>query len=65
MRKIKGKRLGRPPVNMSDEFEVACELCIKGIRSTREAADTLSLSHSIFYRHYKKYKEKLVLESRR
>lgn len=62
--KLKGKRFGRPPVNMPDGFEVACESCIKGLRSTREAADTLSLSHSTFYRHYRKYKEKLVLESR-
>lgn len=55
--KLNGKRLGRPEVTMPDEFETVCEKCKIGELSTRQAADQLGLSHTTFYRRYKKTTE--------
>lgn len=52
--KANGKRLGRKPKEMPDEFEDVCEKCMNGAITTREAAEQLNVSHSTFYRHYKK-----------
>lgn len=51
----KGKKLGRYPVPMPDDFEKCCLECAEGSLSTREAAQQLRVSHTTFYRRYKEY----------
>lgn len=62
--KLNGKKLGRPLITMPDEFEVICEKCKSGELSTRKAAKQLGVSHTTFYRRYKKITEKNVSNSR-
>lgn len=62
--KLSGKRLGRPEMTMPDRFEMVCEKCRTGELSTRQAAEQLGLSHTTFYRRYKKATEKNVSNSR-
>jgi DNA invertase Pin-like site-specific DNA recombinase len=66
--KAKGKRLGRKPIEMPENFKEICVSCEQGALSTREAAQKIGVSHTTFYRNYKKYlsknTEKTVLNSR-
>ena len=48
--KAKGKRLGRIPLQMPEEFEMMFAEWSSGKISTREAAKRLGVSHSTFYR---------------
>ena len=56
--KANGKKLGRTPVPLPDEFEKVCSQCLGGEISTREAADILGMSHTTFYRRYREKYEK-------
>ena len=58
--KAQGKRLGRRPTTMPDGFIDICRQCASGVMSTRKAAEKLGLSHTTFYRNFKKF----VSESR-
>ncbi len=66
--KASGKRLGRIPIKMPDDFKRMCVECQEGKISTRIAAEHLGISHTTFYRRYKIYllkKEgKIVSDSR-
>lgn len=62
--KINGKKMGRPPMTMPDEFESICEKCKSGKLSTRKAAKQLGVSHTTFYRRYKNITAKNVSDSR-
>lgn len=62
--KISGKKLGRPQMVMPDGFEIICEKCKFGELSTRQAAKQLGISHTTFYRKYKKMAAKNVSNSR-
>lgn len=53
--KAKGKKLGRKPMDMPEEFENICKICAEGKITTRNAARLLNLSHSTFYRRYSNY----------
>lgn len=55
--KQKGKKFGRKEYDVPEEFEEVCKKCQKGEISTRQAANILNMSHSTFYRHYKKFKQ--------
>ena len=50
--KAKGNRLGRPPRPLPDRIEEICGLCQCGALTTREAAVTLGMSHTTFFRHF-------------
>lgn len=63
--KRKGKKFGRPEKKMPDQFKEICQKCKKGEVSTRQAADLLGVSHTTFYRRYKKIIGKTVSNSRR
>lgn len=63
--KRNGKRFGRPEKEMPDQFKEICQKCKKGEVSTRQAADLLGVSHTTFYRRYKKIVGKTVSNSRR
>lgn len=52
--KLSGRKLGRPQMKMPDEFESICKKCLSGEVSTRRAAESLGVSHTTFYRRYKK-----------
>ncbi|MDO5541577.1 MAG: recombinase family protein [Eubacteriales bacterium] len=62
--KMSGKKLGRPQMVMPDGFEMICEKCKFGELSTRQAAKQLGVSHTTFYRKYKKLTAKNVSNSR-
>lgn len=55
--KLKGKHLGRKPISMPEGFEKACKKCIEGIFTIRQAADSIGVSYTTFYRNYQKYKK--------
>ena len=63
--KRNGKRFGRPEKKMPDQFKEICQRCKGGEVSTRQAADILKISHSTFYRRYRKEVEENVSNSRR
>ncbi len=46
----RGQRLGRPPKERPDSFDLICELWHNGQISAREAARKLAISHSTFMR---------------
>ena len=50
---------------MPDQFKEICQKCKKGEVSTRKAADLLGISHTTFYRRYRKEVEENVSNSRR
>lgn len=52
--KRKGRKFGRPQLEIPDQFEMICQRCYAGKISTRKAAKILGMSHSTFYRKYKK-----------
>jgi len=62
--KAKGKRLGRKPAQIPEQFEAVCRKCMTGTLTTREAATILGLNHSTFYRNYQKFVRKTVSDSR-
>lgn len=62
--KRKGKKFGRPEKEMPKQFKEICQRCRKGELSTRQAAELLEISHTTFYRRYKKIIEETVSNSR-
>lgn len=67
--KAHGKKLGRKPLVMPDEFEQIYEKWVSGELSIRQCAEKLGISHSTFYRRCKQkqqnddnFKEKLLEE---
>ena len=62
--KRKGKKFGRPEKEMPDQFKEICMKCIQGELSTRRAAALLGVSHTTFYRKYRKIVEETVSNSR-
>lgn len=62
--KRKGKKFGRPEKEMPEEFEEICRRCEQGELSTRQAAEALGVSHTTFYRRYRKI-DKTVSKGRR
>lgn len=62
--KEKGIKLGRPPMQMPEEFEEVCRMYETGEITTRRAAEILGISHATFYRKYKKVREEVVSNSR-
>ena len=63
--KLRGKKFGRPAIKMPEEFEAVCRKCERGELSTRQAAELLGISHTTFYRRYKKTVEESVPNGRR
>ena len=63
--KLRGKKFGRPAIKMPEEFEEICRRCERGELSTRQAAELLRISHTTFYRRYKKIMEESVSNTRR
>lgn len=62
--KRNGKRFGRPEKKMPDQFKEICQKCKNGEVSTRQAADILGISHTTFYRRYRKEIKENVSNSR-
>ena len=58
--KARGIRLGRKLIKMPHGFKTACEKCIDGRITTRQAAERLGISHTTFYRNYKSYLEQTL-----
>ena len=63
--KRKGKKFGRPEKEMPDQFKEICQKCKNGEVSTRQAADILGISHTTFYRRYRKEIKENVSNGRR
>lgn len=63
--KRKGKKFGRPEKEMPEEFEEICRRCEQRELSTRQAAELLGVSHTTFYRRYRKITGKTVSKGRR
>ena len=63
--KRKGKKFGRPEKEMPEKFEEICRRCKQGELSTRQAAELLGVSHTTFYRRYRKIIDKTVSKGRR
>ena len=57
--KAKGKKLGRIPIEMPEGFEKMCRACKEGRMTTREAAERLGVSHTTFYRRWKRYLDEM------
>lgn len=62
--KRKGKKFGRPEKEMPEEFNEVCLRYERGEISTRQAAKLLGVSHTTFYRRYKKIISETVSDSR-
>ena len=62
--KRNGKKFGRPTQVLPDEFESICRQCRAGCLSTRQAAKQLGMSHTTFYRKYRKFAEESVSNGR-
>ena len=62
--KRKGRKFGRPEKEMPDQFQEICAKCFQGELSTRQAAEVLGVSHTTFYRRYKKIIKGTVSNSR-
>lgn len=62
--KRNGRKFGRPSLEMPEEFETICGQCERGELSTRKAAEILRVSHTTFYRKYKKRMQESVSNSR-
>lgn len=62
--KRNGKKFGRPTLALPNEFESICRQCRAGCLSTRQAAKQLGMSHTTFYRKYRKFVEESVSNSR-
>ena len=52
--KANGVKFGRSAIKMPEGFEEICLACLTKKISTRKAAELLGLSHTTFYRNYKK-----------
>ena len=52
--KRKGKKFGRPELKMPPEFEEICRQYEQGKISTRQAAVVPGVSHTTFYKKYRK-----------
>lgn len=55
--KEKGKRLGRKPMDMPENFEQICQMHEERLITTRDAAEMLGISHTTFYRRYRQHME--------
>ena len=55
--KTKGKHLGRKAAPLPADFEAVCARCCGGKLTTREAAASLCMSHTTFYRHFLAWKQ--------
>lgn len=62
--KRNGKKFGRPEKEMPEQFKEICRRCEQGEISIRQAADLLGISHTTFYRRYRKMVEEIVPNSR-
>lgn len=64
--KANGRKLGRTPNPLPDQFESICHQCQEGNLTVRAAAEKLGIHHATFYRHYRRYvkEKKLVSNSR-
>lgn len=51
-------------LEMPDDFEEICQRCEQGELSIRQAAEVLGVSHSTFYRKYRKITNRSVSNSR-
>ena len=63
--KRKGKKFGRPELKVPPEFEEICRQYEQGKISTRQAAVVLGVSHTTFYRKYRKIAGESVPNGRR
>lgn len=63
--KQNGKKFGRPEKEMPDQFKEVCQRCELGELSTRQAAELLGVSHTTFYRRYRRIIGETVSDSRR
>lgn len=57
--RAKGKKLGRKCIAMPEAFEEVCRNCRERKITTREAAKQLGVSHTTFYRRYRKFLSEL------
>ena len=57
--KARGKRLGRSPAPLPDDFEEICIQCQCGEITIRGAAESLNMSCTTFYRHFLNWKQNL------
>lgn len=55
--KAKGKHLGRKAAPLPADFEAVCARCSCGEMTTREAAASIHMSHTTFYRHFLAWKQ--------
>ncbi len=62
--KAKGRKMGRKPKPLPLNFEKMCKECAMGQISTREAAKTLGMSHTTFFRRYKENGKNCVSDTR-
>ena len=63
--KAKGKHFGRTANRLPPDFDDVCARCNYGELTTREAAFTLSMSHSTFYRHFLNWRQKINVSDSR
>ena len=57
--RAKGKRLGRDPAPLPDNFEEVCVQCHSGEMSVRKAAAALGMSRTTFHRHFLAWEQKI------
>ena len=62
--RAQGKHLGRKAAPLPDGFEDICMRCMGGEISTRNAAKILAMSHTSFYRNYKKWLQNKSLQKK-
>lgn len=62
--KAQGKKLGRKPLTMPDEFEQMYEKWASGELSIRQCAKQLEISHSTFYRRCKQKQQNEDIENK-
>ena len=66
--KASGRKLGRTPNPLPDQFETVCQEYRDGNLTVRAAAEKLGIHHATFYRNYRRYteeKEKIFVSNSR
>ncbi len=58
--RARGQHLGRKPLPLPDNYEAIFARYRRGEMTTREAAESLNMSKTTFYRHFHKWDEKKV-----